>query len=192
MLASRQKLPLSRRLGGAALIVALHVALATLAVVATGARPWASPPPPVQVRLIELPVRRDPQPLPPAAVRLAAVPLPTVPLPEIPAIEPPREPVAASSAASPAPVEADGAALQPAAPAVVAAAPARETAPVAVEQVAYLRFDPPQYPALSRRLGEQGVVLLRVEIDEDGVPRSVQVHRSSGHPRLDAAAAEAL
>lgn len=48
-----------------------------------------------------------------------------------------------------------------------------------------------RYPPVSRRLGEQGEVLLRLHVREDGRIGDVQVLRSSGHPRLDRAAADA-
>ena len=50
----------------------------------------------------------------------------------------------------------------------------------------------PDYPALSRRVGEEGTVILRVELDENGRVAQASVHRSSEHPRLDAAAITAL
>ena len=80
----------------------------------------------------------------------------------------------------------------PVAPAASAAtsAPAEPTAP---------RFDvdtldnpTPVYPALSRRLGEQGQVLLQVEVGTDGRAHKVAVKRSSGYPRLDHAALETV
>lgn len=51
---------------------------------------------------------------------------------------------------------------------------------------------PPNYPARSRRLNEQGRVLLRVELGEDGRVSSVAVKTSSGFPLLDEAAASAV
>jgi protein TonB len=44
------------------------------------------------------------------------------------------------------------------------------------------------YPVLSRRLGEQGTVVVRVLVDEQGWPRQPSVWRSSGFERLDQAA----
>lgn len=50
---------------------------------------------------------------------------------------------------------------------------------------------PPQYPALSKRMGEQGRVEVKVLIDTQGIPSKAEIGRSSGFPRLDAAALEA-
>lgn len=49
----------------------------------------------------------------------------------------------------------------------------------------YLNNPPPAYPALSRRTGEEGKVVLRVFVDEQGLPAQVQMRTSSGHARLD-------
>jgi len=46
----------------------------------------------------------------------------------------------------------------------------------------------PSYPAISRRLGEEGKVVLRVELDEQGQVGRVSVENTSGHPALDRAA----
>jgi protein TonB len=53
---------------------------------------------------------------------------------------------------------------------------------------AYLNNQAPVYPALSRRLREQGRVLLRVFVKPDGTAQEVLVSQSSGTPRLDSAA----
>jgi protein TonB len=58
--------------------------------------------------------------------------------------------------------------------------------------VAYLENPSPAYPALSRRLGEEGRVLLRVLVSEDGNADTVQVEAGSGSGRLDQAALEAV
>jgi protein TonB len=50
----------------------------------------------------------------------------------------------------------------------------------------------PVYPTLSRRLGEEGTVVLRVQIDSEGLARTVELAQSSGYPRLDQAALEAV
>jgi len=47
---------------------------------------------------------------------------------------------------------------------------------------------PPEYPALSMRMNEQGKVVLRVELGEDGRIDKADVKISSGYRRLDDAA----
>lgn len=56
----------------------------------------------------------------------------------------------------------------------------------------YLDNPRPVYPALSRRAGEQGRVLLRVHVTADGRADEVQVKTSSGHERLDQSALAAV
>ncbi|MGE0652269.1 MAG: TonB family protein [Alphaproteobacteria bacterium] len=50
----------------------------------------------------------------------------------------------------------------------------------------------PRYPWLSRQKGEEGRVVLRVAVDEEGRAIDVTVLASSGHGRLDRAAASAV
>ncbi len=50
----------------------------------------------------------------------------------------------------------------------------------------------PFYPRIARQRGWQGVVVLRVAVDERGHPCEVGVQTSSGHPVLDEAALEAV
>ncbi len=47
---------------------------------------------------------------------------------------------------------------------------------------------PPSYPPLSRRLGEEGKLVLRVELDEGGYVSTARVVESSSYKRLDEAA----
>jgi len=54
--------------------------------------------------------------------------------------------------------------------------------------IEYLGSTPLDYPRVSQRLKEAGTVMLRVYIDERGVPATVQVSKSSGFVRLDDAA----
>lgn len=65
-------------------------------------------------------------------------------------------------------------------------------APKWISAVEYVREPAPRYPQQSRRLREQGLVVLRVLIDEQGNARSIDIERSSGHERLDVAAREAI
>ncbi|MFO1339208.1 MAG: energy transducer TonB [Burkholderiaceae bacterium] len=132
------------------------------------APPPASPPPPVAPRVL---------PPPPAPPVLATAPV--------------AEPAPAAMVVPPPPPE-------PAAPAAVAtAAPEAPPAPSAPRSipataVSYLEPPAPVYPLASRRLGEQGEVLVRVEIGTDGRTRQLLVARSSGSPRLDNAALAAV
>ncbi len=52
----------------------------------------------------------------------------------------------------------------------------------------YLQNPRPAYPALSKRLGEQGQVVLRVFIEADGTANKAEIKQSSGFDRLDQAA----
>ena len=54
------------------------------------------------------------------------------------------------------------------------------------------RRSPPAYPLVSRRMGEQGRVVLLVELDEQGRMSTARVETSSGSKRLDDAALSAI
>ena len=54
------------------------------------------------------------------------------------------------------------------------------------------QLNAPAYPALSRRLGEEGKLVLRVELDEKGHVAQAQIVDSSGFKRLDEAAMAAV
>jgi periplasmic protein TonB len=53
---------------------------------------------------------------------------------------------------------------------------------------AYLRNPEPRSPPLSKQLGEEGRVVLRVLVNAEGQVEQAEVRQSSGHPRLDQAA----
>lgn len=57
---------------------------------------------------------------------------------------------------------------------------------------AYLQNPPPEYPPMSRRAGEQGRVVMTVVVSEKGEAESVEVVSTSGYPRLDKAAVDAV
>jgi protein TonB len=52
----------------------------------------------------------------------------------------------------------------------------------------YLQNPKPPYPPISKRLGEQGKVIVRVLIGADGQPQKSEIRQSSGFDRLDQAA----
>jgi periplasmic protein TonB len=64
--------------------------------------------------------------------------------------------------------------------------------PKLVSAVEYVREPAPRYPPVSRRLREEGLVMLKVLIDERGVACSIEIESSSGFARLDHAAREAV
>ena len=77
---------------------------------------------------------------------------------------------------------------QPAPP----AGPTAAGMPPLVSEVAYAVAPQPGYPSASRRLREQGMVVLRVLVDESGKAQQLSIHESSGHQRLDNAARDAV
>jgi len=56
----------------------------------------------------------------------------------------------------------------------------------------YLKNPPPAYPSNARRLRQEGLVLLSVEVNSDGQPTSVNLKESSGFKLLDDAALKAV
>lgn len=56
----------------------------------------------------------------------------------------------------------------------------------------YLHRPNPVYPALSKRLREEGTVLLRVNLNAQGVVLEISIEKSSGFQRLDQAAHDAV
>lgn len=74
----------------------------------------------------------------------------------------------------------------------IAEAPA--PAPVAPPRFSadYLRNPKPAYPGLSRRLHEEGTVVLRVYVSPQGSPERVELNKSSGYARLDESALETI
>ncbi len=79
---------------------------------------------------------------------------------------------------------------------VVESPPAQmQTGPVTLSSelsVSCPKLSAPTYPAISRRMGEEGKLMLRVELDEKGHIDQARVIDSSGYDRLDKAALEAV
>lgn len=73
-----------------------------------------------------------------------------------------------------------------------AAAPAPTEITQARFDANYLKNPAPAYPVMSRRLGEEGRVVLRVFVSAEGRPEQIELKNSSGFPRLDQAAEEAV
>jgi protein TonB len=101
---------------------------------------------------------------------------------------PVESPSAVAAPAPPAETRPPVEAPQPAAaPKVASAGPALPVVPPSFS-ADYLHNPAPTYPALSRRMGEQGKVVLHVLVTAEGVPERVELRTSSGSARLDGVA----
>ncbi|MFP8835628.1 energy transducer TonB [Hydrogenophaga sp. XSHU_21] len=152
------------------------------------AKPLIEPAPPA-------PPAPAPAPAPRAAPQPRPQPAPPPPRPA-PVATPSPEPSPMTAApAEPAP-SAPPAPIELAAPAPAPAAPPATPAPPVVvlpsSSADYLNNPRPAYPPLSRRLGEQGKVVVRVFIEVDGTASRAEVRQSSGFERLDQTALETV
>ncbi len=181
-----------------AAIVALHGAAAWGLLQVDAVRSAVADAAPLFVDLIA-PASPEPPPEPAPAPPPAPTPkTPPAPAPVIAAAPAPLPAPTSFIAPELPPVEAPPA--SPTVPVVVAAAPpvapASATAPVARElpasAIQYLEPPEPAYPRASRRAGEAGLVIVRVFVGADGLPRQLQVLQSSGFARLDEAALDGV
>ncbi|GHC94601.1 hypothetical protein GCM10007320_46640 [Pseudorhodoferax aquiterrae] len=157
---------------------------------------------PVEImsQFIEPPKPTPPPPPPPAPPTPPKVQKPVV-KPKAPTLPPPPQPQAIQDP-TPAPAAPTGVVAPPAPlpPIEQPVAPAPEPPPPAPpappkiqlpsSDASYLQNPSPVYPAISRRLGEQGKVLVRVLIGINGQPERAEIKRSSGFERLDRSAME--
>jgi protein TonB len=171
----------ARDRSGLFITIALHAGVAAIALLAVTTTTLTRPPPPISTR----PIPDTAQPVPEAPAPLTrelAIPF-DVPLPE-PVID-----IAPDADTRPL-ITAPEPPVRPADPGtgtIVVADPP----PAGPTRSA--RLDPrfaaqPPYPAASRRLGEEGLVIVHVRIGRDGRVLAATLARSSGYPRLDAAA----
>lgn len=142
-------------------------------------RPKDEPPPPPPPPPEPKPLVKQPTIAP--APQLAAI-ADTTPSPNAPVgvIEPPAPlpPIAAPVAPAP---------PAPAAPPPAPPAPPRVELPSS--DADYLQNPRPPYPPMSKKLNEQGGVIMRVLIGADGLPQKAEIRKSSGFTRLDESAA---
>jgi protein TonB len=114
--------------------------------------------------------------------------MPAPPLPQMPVVAHEPSPVVAETLPAPAPVPAATvAAAEPVAPPAPAAP---RVLPAAAVQ--FLVPPAPVYSRVSARMRESGKALLRVFIDEAGLPRTVLLVASTGFARLDDSAVTAV
>lgn len=130
------------------------------------------------------------QPVKPAPVQKKSVPKPVVrPQAQPLAIaDPTPSPDAPTGSLVPTPVATPATVAVAEAPAAAAAPPSPPAVQLPSSNADYLQNPKPSYPALSKRLGEQGKVVIRVLIGADGTPRKAELRQSSGFERLDQAA----
>lgn len=155
---------------GAALTIGIHVAVVALLLAAR--TPILIQPAPINVAIISAEAPQS-QPLEMMAKPRLDQPTLHVPQPEIA--------VADNMESSAAPI------------AIASASPSRTelAAPVQTQpafDADYLNNPAPSYPPLARRMGEEGVVYVRVFVSSEGVPDQIELKRSSGSARLDEAA----
>jgi protein TonB len=141
-----------------------------------------------------------PHPEEPRAREAAAAPPPKtkrIAQRKLPPVPPRQEAPPDRTPPSPAPASADAAAAP--APPADPGEPGRElpgassAAAFGVSRaVSIVRNMPPDYPAAARRRGLQGRVVVRVEVDAEGIPDDIEVIASSGHDLLDRRAVETV
>jgi protein TonB len=157
--------------------------------------PQTTTPKEISATLIVPEMPKPEQPAPPQPALPTAPPKPpqpatkTSPKPLVPVKNPvPPQTFAATPVA---PVAAPADAVQSATPVASIAPPAPVQPRVVTSGIEYLRQPQADYPPLSRRMGEEGEVMLRILINEKGLPERVDIQKSSGYARLDEAARQA-
>ena len=171
----------SQRSGLLAVVIGLHVGVFLLILAAKTVVPQIMEMPLVVDLLQAAPIVKPPEakPLPvvkPQPIKQQHTPTPRIPTPQIEATQS-TLPAPAAPVAAP-PVE-----IKPAPP-----APAAEPLVQPRFDADYLKNPAPNYPPLSRRMGEEGKVILRVLVNPQGSAESVEIRTSSGSQRLDDAA----
>ncbi len=133
---------------------------------------------------------KPPAPSVPKTVELSA-PVPRAVIPPLPLIAvAPSEP----TITPPQPTRAEAApvaAAAPTAPSTPSPTPPAPSTPRTVSSVEYIKAPQLIYPNLSRRLGESGTVVLRILINEKGLPEQILIQKSTGYNNLDEAGRQA-
>ncbi|MBS0373209.1 MAG: TonB family protein [Proteobacteria bacterium] len=165
--------PLGRRGTAAVVVAGLHVVLVTALITSMVI---TRPPPTDEFRppAPQIPRIEDPAPSRPALSGPSWQLRPRVPDPTpvvLPLVDPPPVGMSQPTQVTLSPPESPTALLRP---------------------VRVTHSEEPLYPASARRLGEEGVVVVRVLVGADGHAAVVDVATSSGSPRLDSAALAAV
>ncbi len=183
-----------------ALLFSLAVHAVASALLFSNWHPRTVEPPPALTVKLEAPppvvVSEPPPPVERRQTNRAAIPRAT------PAVRLQRAPVpnpVVIERVEPAPLAIEPAPEIPPASVVVAKAAATVSQAVRVDavepphfNVAYLNNPRPAYPSIARKLGLEGVVVLRVQVNAAGAPEQVAVTKTSGVSVLDDAALKAV
>jgi len=165
--------PPGSRIIGIGFVVALHVALIYALVTALAHRSTDIARAPIETKIIDQAPQEKAEP-PPPPPKFAPPPPPFIPPPEINIRTPP--PPAQSTA-----------------PTVITTVKPAVIVPTRIEpRIDAQHSHEPEYPPQSRRLGEQGSVVLDVLVDGDGRVTQTKLVQSCGFPRLDQAALDGV
>ena len=179
---------------GLGVTLTLHALLAAVLLSYEPARRALLAAAPIMVALIVPPKFEEPKLEPLKPQPPAELPKPR-PMAKKPVERPVAPQIIAAPAEAPSPVAVAPPAPAPAPPGPADAAPAGGGSGGLTQPIFnadYLDNPAPLYPALSRRQGEQGKVILRVLVNAGGSADEVQVRTSSGFPRLDEAARDTV
>jgi periplasmic protein TonB len=174
--------PPGTRLIGIGLVVLLHIAVIYALVTGLAYRAVDIIRAPVETEIIAPPKPEKPTEPPPPPLQLAPPPPAFVPPPEI-QIEKPPPPPQSTAITAVTPVKP----VAPPPPVAPAAEPVR-----VLPRIDARHSQEPEYPPTSRRLGEQGSVILQVLVDTDGKVIDSKLLQSSGYDRLDQAALDGV
>ncbi len=178
--------PAAPRLIGIGLVVLLHIVIVYALVTGLAHRAIEVIQAPIETRIIAAAKPETPPPPPPPPLQLTPPPPAFVPPPEIRIAKPPPPPPRSTAITVVTPVK-------PVAPPPPAPAPAPAAEPVRVmPRIDASRSQQPEYPPTSRRMGEQGSVVLQVLVDTDGRVIDTKLLQSSGYDRLDQAALDGV
>lgn len=172
------------RLPALAVTLLIHAAVIAALLNYAPARQTLTELAPVMVSLIQ-PQAVEPPKEPPKPRPVAKQPIRTV--------EPKPQHLLTTTAPEPAPAAIQAPPPPPPAPPEPIAAKAPPATVIPPQFNAdYLNNPKPAYPAPSIRLREEGTVMMRVLVDEQGLPARVELRSSSGFERLDKVALETV
>ena len=176
-----QRQETSQRLYGLGGVILLHILVIYALVTGLAHKVIEALPAPIETKILQevVPPKEPPPPPPPT---FKEPPPPYIPPPDINIQQAPAD---RGNAISVVTTQKPAEPVPPPAPAHV---------PVRVAPVIDVKkgCSEPEYPASSQRLGETGTVVLQFLIGTDGRVKDSKIATSSGHPRLDEAAREAL